>query len=86
MRESILNRLHGYVLEKSSQTTNMIDILLFTDARVSEIGGLWTEDVLLETEVPHIIIHEKLLKRLKTKASSHKVPLVGETLLAANAL
>ena len=37
----------------------------------------------LDAEVPHIVIHQNPMRRLKTKASSRKVPLVGESLLAA---
>ena len=83
LTEEQFQRLRDHVRGSSGQTVNMIGMLLYTGARVSEIAGLWLEDVQLDAEVPHIVIHENPLRRLKTKASSRKVPLVGETLIAA---
>lgn len=75
--------LREYVESTDSDTANIIGLLLDTGARISEIAGLRREDVMLDVEVPHIIIHVNPFRRLKTKASRRKVPLVGSALSAA---
>lgn len=79
-----LDKLRAYVREHSSDTANMLGLLVDTGARVAEVAGLLVEDVVLDAAVPHLVIHQNPLRRLKTKGSSRKVPLVGDALLAAN--
>lgn len=52
-------------------------------ARLAEIVGLKKQDVVLDADVPHIIIRPNELRRLKTKESARVVPLVGAALWAA---
>lgn len=62
----------------------ILAMLMDTGARLSEILGLLSSDVILDVEVPHILIHEEVEGRtLKTKASTRLVPLVGIALWAA---
>jgi len=75
--------LREYVRSTAGATSNMIGLLMDTGARLSEIGGLWVQDVSLDTPIPHVLIHENPMRRLKTKASRRTIPLVGEALLSA---
>lgn len=58
-------------------------LLDFTGARPSEISQLLVGEIILDHAVPHIIIHERDDRTLKTSWSSRKVPLVGDALTAA---
>ncbi len=60
-------------------------ILKLTGARPLEIGGLDADDVLLDHEVPHIWIRNNSHRRVKTKGSERRIPLVGDALEAATA-
>ena len=51
--------------------------------RLGEAAGLVHNDLLLDGEIPHVIIEEKPWRRLKNAGSSRKVPLVGASLWAA---
>jgi integrase len=51
--------------------------------RLSEAAGLAREDVVLDADIPHVIIRPHPWRRLKTKGSQRKVPLVGASLWAA---
>ncbi|WP_404420012.1 tyrosine-type recombinase/integrase [Marinospirillum sp.] len=83
LNDAQVKRLRDYVDEKDNDTSNIIGLLLDTGARIAEIVGLRLDDVALDAETPHIIIKENPLRRLKTKASKRKVPLVGHALIAA---
>jgi integrase len=83
LNDTQLKRLRDYVNHNDGGTTNIIGLLLDTGARISEIVGMQRGDVVLDAETPHIVIKENRLRRLKTKASRRKVPLVGCALLAA---
>ena len=60
-------------------------ILKLTGARPLEIGGLDSSDVFLDHEVPHIWIRSNSHRRVKTKGSERRIPLVGDALEAARA-
>lgn len=54
-----------------------------TGCRGSEIIGLRVEDVRLNHEYPHVVVEWHEGRRIKTNASVRDVPLVGDTLAAA---
>jgi integrase len=60
-----------------------ISMLSDTMARLAEVVALRKEDVLLEAEVPHVLLRPTPERSLKTSASARLVPLVGEALWAA---
>jgi integrase len=78
-----VGRIREYVSAMETDTANIMGMLLDTGARVAEVAGLWLEDVVLDTEIPHVTFHENPLRRLKTKQSARMVPLVGSSLKAA---
>ena len=54
-----------------------------TGLRLSEVLGLVKDDVILHEPVPYLVVRGHPWRRLKTTASSRKVPLVGAALWAA---
>ncbi|MEM8936659.1 MAG: DUF6538 domain-containing protein [Pseudomonadota bacterium] len=66
-----------------AETTEIITLLKLTGARPLEIGGLDAADVLLDHEVPHIWIRGNRHRRIKTKGSERRIPLVDAALEAA---
>ena len=51
--------------------------------RLSEAAGLAREDIVLDADIPHVIIRPHPWRRLKTKGSERTLPLVGCSLWAA---
>lgn len=58
-------------------------ILDFTGARPSEISQLQVGEIILDHPVPHVVIHERDDRTLKTSWSIREVPLIGPALDAA---
>ena len=57
-----------------------------TGMRLSEAAGLAKDDIVLDADIPHIIVRPHPWRRLKTKGSERLVPLVGASLWAAKRL
>jgi hypothetical protein len=51
--------------------------------RLSEATGLAIDDIVLDAEIPHLIIRPHPWRRLKTKGSHRTIPLVGFSLWSA---
>jgi len=60
----------------------IIYTLIETGCRPSEIANLAPEDIRLDADVPHIAIHPKTKRELKTQSSKREIPLVGVSLEA----
>ena len=58
----------------------LIALLSDTGLRLSEAVGLVVDDVVLDSDNPHILIRTHPWRRLKTKGSERTVPLVGASL------
>ena len=78
-----IDRVRVFVDSKDNSTTNIIGMLLDTGSRLSEVLGVTLDDVKLDDDVPHIVIHKNTFRRLKSKASIRKIPLVGHALSSA---
>jgi len=65
---------------------HLVGLLIDTGMRVSEAVGLASEDVILDCETPHIVLHKNSFRRLKTKNSVRYIPLVGSSLAVAKSL
>jgi integrase len=63
---------------------HLIALISDTGLRLSEALGLVLDDIVLHTDIPHLIIQEHPWRRLKTASSKRLVPLVGSSLWAAN--
>lgn len=83
---SHLLRIDHYVANHQSlkpETRCLMTILKYTGARPLEIGGLDAADMLLDHDVPHLWLRNNPHRRLKTKGSERRIPLIGEALEAA---
>ena len=67
------------------ETRWVVQMLKFTGCRPSEIGGLKAEDLSLDGEVPFALVRWSEDRRLKTRDSERRVPLLGLALVAAKA-
>jgi integrase len=73
--------------DTQSTPTLLILMQLEIGARIGELSGLAVDDVVLDHDIPHIVIRKHPWRTLKTKVSERRVPLVGIALEAArNAL
>ena len=61
----------------------LLALISDTGMRLSEAAGLARDDIVLDADIPHIIVRPHPWRRLKTKGSERLVPLVGASLWAA---
>ena len=61
----------------------LIALISDTGMRLAEAAGLSSEDIRLDTEIPHINLREHAWRTLKTSSSQRKIPLVEMSLWAA---
>ena len=61
----------------------LIALISDTGMRLAEAAGLLSEDIRLDTEIPHINLREHAWRSLKTSSSQRKILLVGASLWAA---
>ena len=61
----------------------LVGLISDTGLRISEATGLAIDDIVLDTEIPHLIIQPHPWRRLKTKGSHRTIPLVGFSLWSA---
>jgi len=65
----------------------IVAIVSDTGMRLSEAVGLAYDDLSVKgQEIPHVIVQNHPWRRLKTKGSERKIPLVGASLWAAQSL
>ncbi len=80
----VLAATRALVLEKANPDLKLIWRLLEgTGCRLAEITGLRRDDIVLNTECPHLRIVPHEGRRLKNAASKRDVPLVGDAFEAA---
>ena len=61
----------------------VVSLISDTGMRLSEVVGLKSEDIILDSQIPHILVRPNKKRRLKTKQSERVVPLVGMALWSA---
>lgn len=64
-------------LSTHQEVKMIVAIMADTGARVSEVSGLEAEDIILDTEIPHMKIRPNKIRNLKTPQSERDIPLVG---------
>ena len=64
----------------------LIALLSDTGMRLAEACGLLIEDLIVDADIPHLVVRPHLWRLLKTKGSQRKIPLVGASLWAAKRL
>ena len=75
-------------IQTACQTTDdeprwLVALISDTGMRLSEAAGLASDDIVLEADIPHVIIRPHPWRRVKTKGSERTLPLVGCSLWAA---
>ena len=75
-------------IQQRCQTTDdeprwLVALISDTGMRLSEAAGLAREDIVLDADIPHVIIRPHPWRRLKTKGSERTLPLVAASLWAA---
>jgi integrase len=81
--DTSLVTLQDACVEKDDQLRWLVALLSDTGMRLAEAVGLHLDDILLDTDIPHLVIQPHPWRRLKTKSSKRTVPLVGVSLWAA---
>lgn len=61
----------------------LVALISDTGMRLSEAAGLKIDDLVLDDEIPHVIIQPHSHRPLKTRSSERVIPLVGTSLWAA---
>jgi integrase len=61
----------------------LVALISDTGMRLSEAAGLIIDDLVLDDEIPHVIIQPHSHRPLKTRSSERVIPLVGASLWAA---
>nr|WP_221893401.1 DUF6538 domain-containing protein [Pusillimonas minor] len=69
--------------EKDDDVRWLVAILADTGARLAEVAGLALDDIILDGDVPHIVIEPRPWRSIKNADSARSVPLVGSALWAA---
>ena len=65
---------------KKSEIKTIGLLMIWTGCRTMEIGGLLNNELLLDLNVPYLLIRPNRIRRLKTLASERKVPLTADAL------
>jgi integrase len=61
----------------------LVALISDTGMRLSEAAGLHANDIVLDDDIPHIIVRPHKWRRLKNAGSERKIPLVGAALWAS---
>jgi integrase len=79
---SAIRNIQSLCVELDDDIRWVVALVSDTGLRLAEACGLERNDIVLEDQVPHIIIRPNGCRSLKTRASERKVPLVGAALWA----
>ena len=79
----ILQLIQKRCMETDDEARWLVALISDTGMRLSEAAGLSKEDVHLDADIPYVEIRPHKWRRLKTKSSIRKLPLVGASLWAA---
>ena len=69
--------------ENNDEMRWLLALISDTGMRLAEAAGLELNDIVLDSEIPYINLKPNESRRLKTKQSSRKIPLIGLSLWAA---
>ena len=78
-----LKRLSATCRHENDDLGHLLAMLLDTGMRLSEAAGLHVSDIHLEHEFPYVEVRPNNARRLKTSNSKRIIPLVGNSLWAA---
>ena len=69
--------------ENNDEMRWLLALISDTGMRLAEAAGLALNDIVLDSEIPYINLKPNESRRLKTKQSSRKIPLIGLSLWSA---
>jgi integrase len=78
-----LKRLSAACRDENDDLRHLLAMLLDSGMRLSEAAGLHISDIHLEHAVPYVDVRPNKARRLKTSNSKRIIPLVGDSLWAA---
>tara|TARA_B110000967_G_scaffold200287_1_gene235858 strand:- start:574 stop:1707 length:1134 start_codon:yes stop_codon:yes gene_type:complete len=78
-----INRIQSECRLVNDELRWIVSIISDTGMRLAETVGLKAEDIVLDSDTPHVLIRPNEKRRLKTKQSERSVPLVGASLWGA---
>ena len=78
--------LQSQCYAKNDDRRWLIALISDTGIRLAEACGLLAEDIIINHQIPHLVIRPHHWRVLKTESSTRKVPLVGASLWAAQNL
>ena len=80
---NILRLIQKQCMETDDEARWLVALISDTGMRLSEAAGLSKEDIHLDENLPYVEIRPHKWRRLKTKSSIRKLPLIGISLWAA---
>lgn len=78
-----LHKLQSLCKSHDDELRWILGLISDTGLRLSEAIGLTKDDIVLDHEIPHLIVRPHPWRRLKTQSSEREVPLVGVSLWSA---
>ena len=78
-----LRKLQNLCKSYDDELRWILGLISDTGLRLSEAIGLTKDDIVLDHEIPHLIVRPHPWRRLKTQSSEREVPLVGVSLWSA---
>ena len=78
-----LKRLSAACRRENDDLRHLLAMLLDTGMRLSEAAGLHVADIHLDQKFPYVEVRPNKARRLKTSHSKRIIPLVGDSLWAA---
>ena len=81
-----IRRIQHECMTTDDENRWLLALISDTGMRLSEAAGLHRDDIMLDTDIPHVIVRPHPWRRLKTKGSERLMPLVGASLWAAKRL
>ncbi len=78
-----IRKIQEFCNAKDDEARWLIALISDTGLRLAEAAGALKSDLVVQDEVPHIVIKPYPWRSLKTKSSERLVPLVGQSLWAA---
>jgi len=79
----LILKIQRLCVSTDDELRHMISLISDTGIRMAEAVGIMAIDIVLDNEIPHVIIRPNKKRRLKTKQSERTIPLVGASLWAA---
>ena len=81
----LIDRYFDKAPRLTDEIRHIMALMKLTGARPLEIGGLDASDLILDHDIPHLWIRNNPHRRIKTKGSQRRIPLIGDALIAAQA-